>query len=321
MNTQPTSNINLSYLCPKIKALAMIDAAKPLSPIEWYEENKNFITQEILQSGGVLLRNFDISSMSEFSRFANCFEPNLLDYTFRSTPRTKLGGKVYTSTIYPADRTIPQHNENSYTNNWPNHLLFYCAIAPTISGGETPVADSRRVYQQIDPEIVKKFEQHGVLYVRNYMPGIDLSWQEVFQTDDKKIVEEYCANNNISFSWNVDKADLQTKQVVQATLTHPKTAEKVWFNQAHLFHFSALPEEQQVVMKEEFGEQNLPRNSYYGDGSRIEPSVLEHIREVYEANKLQFPWQIGDILILDNILMTHGRNPFQGDRKISVAFG
>jgi hypothetical protein len=32
-----------------------------------------------------------------------------------------------------------------------------------------------------------------------------------------------------------------------------------------------------------------------------------------------FPWQKGDILLLDNMLVAHGRAPYAGPRKVVVA--
>ena len=61
------------------------------------------------------MRNFSIRSVSEFNKLANQISPNLLNYENRSTPRTLLGGKIYTATEYPAHKQIPLHNENSYT--------------------------------------------------------------------------------------------------------------------------------------------------------------------------------------------------------------
>lgn len=62
----------------------------------------------------------------------------------------------------------------------------------------------------------------------------------------------------------------------------------------------------------------LPFRTYYGDGTEIEEEVIEEIRDVYERTKITFAWKEGDILLLDNMLMAHGRNPFQGERKILV---
>jgi len=67
------------------------------------------------------------------------------------------------------------------------------------------------------------------------------------------------------------------------------------------------------------GEENLPRNTFYGDGKPIEVEVLDHIREAYNQEKIKFKWQKGDIMILDNILTAHAREPFKGERKVVVA--
>ena len=70
-----------------------------------------------------------------------------------------------------------------------------------------------------------------------------------------------------------------------------------------------------------FAEADLPRNCYYGDGTPIEDSVMAEICEVYQQLEVSFPWQQGDILLLDNLLVAHARNPFFGERKLLVAMG
>ncbi len=302
------------------KSICLIEAKHPVNPIQWLQENKSLFDELILKQGGVLLRGFDIHSVSEFNRFAQIICPNLLNYTYRSTPRTNLGGKIYTATEYPSDQHIPLHNENSYSDSWPQKIMFYCVIAAE-EGGMTPIADSRKIYKCIDATVVKQFEDKKILYVRNYSPGIDLSWEEVFQTSDKSKVEEYCKLHSINYFWNDSQPELTTKQICQATLMHPITNEKVWFNQAHLFHISSIGNEVRNSLISEVGEANYPRNAYFGDGTPIEEGMLSHIREIYDQEKILFKWQRGDLMILDNLLMAHGRTPFSGERKIAVAMG
>jgi hypothetical protein len=177
------------------------------------------------------------------------------------------------------------------------------------------------VYRRIDASVRERFERTGVLYVRNYTPGIDLSWQDVFQTTERTEVERYCTDHQIDVEWRDGSPQLTTKQRRQATLVHPSTGEPVWFNQAHLFHLSALTAEEQRSLIDELGADNVPRNAFYGDGAPIESEVLEHLRSAYEQEKVVFPWRQGDAMVLDNILFAHGRNPFRGSRKVVVAMG
>ena len=284
------------------------------------ELDKKEIDDNLLKYGGILLRGFDIRAVSEFSKLANMFSSNLFDYVNRSTPRTRLGGKIYTATEYPADKYIPFHNENSYTLEWPNKLMFFSVVVAD-EGGETAIADSRYVYDKIDINIINKFNQKKILYIRNYNEGIDLSWQEVFQTNDKMEVEKYCEGHLISYEWKTGNLELTTKQICQATIKHPITSENVWFNQAHLFNISSLKEQDRQELIGLLGNDRLPRNAYYGDGSEIEVDALNVIRQAYEQERIEFIWQKGDVMILDNRLMAHSRNPFKGNRKVVVAMG
>jgi hypothetical protein len=196
---------------------------------------------------------------------------------------------------------------------------FFC-VQPAGEGGETPLADSRRVFAQIDPEIREEFIRKQVMYVRNYDDeALDLSWREVFQTDSRAEVENYCSKAGMTVEWNGEK-QLRTSQVCQAVVQHPLTGEMVWFNQAHLFHVSSLEHDVRSFLQSTSGG-NEPRNAFFGDGSEIDEALLDHIRSVYENEKVTFPWQRGDVLILDNILKAHGRKPYRGPRQIVVGMG
>ena len=96
---------------------------KEFNPIEWLKENKLKIETCLHRFGGILFREFGLYSVSEFNKVVQSICPSLLDYVYRSTPRTKLGGKIYTATEYPSDRVIPMHNENSYTAKKARILL------------------------------------------------------------------------------------------------------------------------------------------------------------------------------------------------------
>lgn len=281
------------------------------------EEIKNLVKHALLTNGGVLFRNFSVPTPLDFKRFAASFGKPLGTYEFGSTPRSKVFPGVYSSTEYPPHQSIPLHNEQSYTRQWPEWIWFHC-MTPSATGGETPICDSRLVYQRIDPAIREEFIAKGLMYVRNYSSALDVPWEQVFNTTDKNQVEAYCRSQGIEWQWNTD-GELTTRQRCQSVLQHPYTQEWVWFNQAHLFHISAVEKDVRATLIEAVGEDKLPRNVYFGDGSPIPDATLDAVRAVYAKTAVSFPWQAGDVLMLDNILASHGRNPFTGDRKVIVA--
>jgi alpha-ketoglutarate-dependent taurine dioxygenase len=285
--------------------------------VSWATSNRDAIASWLLQHGGLLFRNFNIREVIQFEQFIQALSGTLLDYSYRSTPRSQVSGKIYTSTEYPANQSIPLHNEMAYSLSWPMKIWF-CCLKGAECGGETPIVDSRKVFQRIDSKIKDKFMQKKVMYVRNYSDNLDLSWENVFQTKNKLEVEDYCRSAGIEFEWKDGGKHLRTRQLCQAIATHPKTGETVWFNQAHLFHVSSLNPEVRQTLLSTIKEEDLPRNVYYGDGSPIEASVLDEIREIYQQEAVTFPWQEGDVLMLDNMLAAHGRKPFIGSRKVVV---
>ena len=284
--------------------------------VEWAAQNRKEVEEHLLDAGGILFREFGFQGIESFDRFLRAVCPEgLLEYTFRSTPRTRVQGKIYTSTEYPSDQHIPLHNELAYSNVWPLRIGFYCHVRAA-TGGQTPIADSRRVYNRIDPSIRQTFVERGVMYVRNY-GDLDVRWEDVFQTSDRAEVERFCRTRRIQCEWNGDR--LRTRQICQAIATHPVTGDMVWFNQAHLFHLAALRTDvREALLMSLKDESQCPRHAYYGDGSSIEPEVIRRINEIYREESVAFAWQAGDLLLLDNMLTAHGRYPFTGPRRILV---
>lgn len=310
--------VEMSPLTVGNKLPLLVHTAKPhISLAEWIRHNRDEVEFSLLQHGGILFRGFELADSKSFERVVDSVSNEALDYIYRSTPRTALGNKIYTATEYPPKQKIPLHNESAYQRDWPMRLLFYC-VQPAAQGGETVIADMARVTDRIDPEIREEFVAKGVMYVRNYGSGLDLSWQTVFQTENKAEVEHYCREHDISFEWKPDDC-LRTRQICHVMAQHPETGDYVWFNQAHLFHISSLEPKPRAALLAFFSEEDLPRNAYYGDGSPLEEEMLENIRDAFRAETISFPWQAGDILLVDNMLAAHGRNSFQGPRKVLVA--
>lgn len=317
LNVSQGELVSAEFL-PAGQALPLViqPAVEGVSLIDWTRRNLAFIERNLLDHGAILFRNFKVQTVDDFERLITTVSAELLDYSYRSTPRTQVSGKIFTSTEYPAYQTIPLHNEMSYTLSWPLKIWFF-SVKTAEQGGETPIADSRRVFDRIDPMIREQFSRKQIMYVRNYGDGLDLSWQDVFQTASKHEVEEFCRRTSIEFEWTGSNR-LRTSQICQALATHPKTGQTVWFNQAHLFNISSLAPEVRQSLLASFEERDLPRNTYYGDGSPIEASALDEIREAYQQEAIVFPWEQGDIMMLDNMLTAHGRMPYVGPRKVVV---
>lgn len=284
----------------------------------WWRAHRRELDALLRRVGGLLLRGFDGGGADAFADFATeVLIP--AEYVYRSTPRTEIGERVYTATEYPAARTIPLHCENAYQDVWPRWLMFHCD-RPASSGGETPLADVAEVTRLLPAELKETFATRRVKYVRNYRGGLDLPWQTVFGTDDRGEVEAYCQHHGISWAWIGDDR-LRTEQVCDAMVRHPVTGESLWFNQAHLFHPSNLDETTRAALLSVYAEDELPRHACFGDGSAIEPAMLDCIRDAYARSARSFPWQQGDTLLVDNLAVAHGRNPFRGERRVLVAMG
>ena len=310
--------VNKKLLHPDRSFPVVIEPAiEGVDLIPWVKDHRESVESHLLKEGAILFRGFKIDSATKFEQFVTSISADLLEYLDQHTPRSRVSGQIFTSTEYPAAHTVPFHSENSKNHVWPMKLWF-CCLQPALQGGETPLADNRQVLALIDSKIKERFIEKKVMYVRNFGDGFGLPWQKAFQTTDRTLVEQYCREARMECYWK-DKNRLYLRHVCQATSCHPKTREVVWFNQAHLFHVSSVGPAASEALLEVFKEEDLPSNSYYGDGSRIETSVLDEIGEAFRQSSVSFPWQAGDVLMLENMLVSHGRMPFSGPRKVIVA--
>ena len=289
-----------------------------LNIIEWAKRNQDFIEANLLHNGAILFRNFGVNSVADFEGFAEAICSGLFG-DYGDLPREGVSDKVYGSTPYPSEQAILFHNESSHMHCWPNKIWFFC-MKPAQQGGETPIVDCRKVLKLLDTKLRERLEQKQLMYVRNYTDGLDIRWQDFFHTTDKAMVEDYCRQAGMEFEW-LSGNGLRTRKVRSAVTKHPKTGEQVFFNQLQLHHISCLEPAVRQSLLTMFGEENLPRNVYYSDGSPIEDSVMTEIEAIYQKAKVSFSWQQGDILMLDNMLTAHGRNPYVGSRKIVVTMG
>ncbi|MBO0798839.1 MAG: TauD/TfdA family dioxygenase, partial [Blastocatellia bacterium] len=150
--------IVMEPLRPRLPLPLVISPTYPgIDLTEWARHNRASIDAWLLKHGAILFRDWRLNSVDEFERFATTVAGgDLMDYSYRSTPRSTVSGKIFTSTEYPADQSIPLHNEMAYSRAWPMKIWFHCMKAAEV-GGETPIADSRRVFALIDPRVRERF--------------------------------------------------------------------------------------------------------------------------------------------------------------------
>ncbi|MGA4607271.1 TauD/TfdA family dioxygenase [Pseudoalteromonas maricaloris] len=284
--------------------------------VKWGESNKVRIKELLTEYGGILFRGFKVSSSDVFEDFIESVSSSVLSYTERSSPRSAVSGNIYTSTDHPEDKEIFLHSEQSYNLQFPMRIFFYCEKAAR-SGGATPIADARKIFQRIDPQLRSQFKENAYRYSRCFWPMMGINWQTAFQTSDKQSVEKYLQENQINFEWG-SLGELKTYQTRPLVAEHPDSGEKCWFNHCTFFNVSTLDTQTQEMLLSSFAQDELPNNTYYSDGTPIEPEVMDALREAYLSEKVEFEWQQGDVLMLDNMLVTHGRGTFEGDRSVLV---
>jgi alpha-ketoglutarate-dependent taurine dioxygenase len=283
----------------------------------WCQSHTDEINAHFDKYGAILFRGFDLESAGDFEAVASAIAGDLFA-EYGDLPPESAGEKVYGSTPYPPDKMILFHNESSHLPTWPLRQFFFCVI-PCQDRGTTPLLDVREVYHALDPEVLEQFETKGLEYVRNFSEGVDVPWQEFFKTDDQAEVERICSEAGMSCEWT--EVGLRIKQKARAVATHPRTGEKLFFNQIQLHHISCLDDETRDALSQLFDEEDMPRNVYFGDGTPIPDEVVDRIGELFEELCVEFPWQKGDLIAVDNMIISHARRPFSGPRKLLVAMG
>lgn len=287
------------------------------------------------QYGAVLFRGFGLETAEHFHSAADLvFESGLKKYIGGMSPRGEVMSGVYESTTFPSHLRIPQHNEMAYLPDPPRALAFFCEVEPEV-GGETPLADSRTIYELIPEELKKELEAKGVAYhrylfgpkwnrhdyLRNKLVKLHTSWMAAFRSDDRKVVEEACAATGSTVVWDKEEG-AKISNVLPAFRRHPETEEMLWFNQVSTF----LSSPQSTGMLRwlaytiaYWNPYRRPFHATFGDGSAISLKQLNMVTEAIERATVRFRWRKGDLLVVDNFLVTHGRMPYRGKRRILVA--
>ncbi|MFI5542375.1 TauD/TfdA family dioxygenase [Streptomyces sp. NPDC051815] len=299
-----------------VRAPQLADAA---AARDWLAEHRAELRAGLHRFGAVHIGGLPVRTVDDFALVRDELVLRATPYREKATPRSDFGSGVFSSTDLPAAQAIRPHNENSYTLTFPGLLLFGCLTAPE-EGGATPVTDCREVLRTLPAELVGRMRASGWVLTRTYSETLSVAWQSAFGARTREEVEAYCAENAIACAWDED-GTLRTSQVRPGVICHPETGEEVWFNHLAFWNRFSLDEEIREVLLDELGPDGLPFDTGLGDGVPLTEEDLAVVNAAYERATVRRAWQPGDLLLVDNVLTAHARDPFRGERRIVVAMG
>lgn len=297
---------------------------------DWLRTSKPALDALLLDAGAILFRGFPLSDSAAFDRFLSPYPGHESGYLGGTSNRNVVTGRVMESTVAPPDRVIPIHQEMAYSSTYPLKLAFYCELPPAV-GGETPVCDMRRLTSMLPRDLADKVLTHGLNYFRHFrepeyatgvyeLDVVHRTWQQSFQTTDKDEVEAQAEKMGSELSWSDNGVVLRNSSPGYAQ--HPETGETVWFNSigGFSFHKRVIGEDMSGLYETHYGDRR-PRPFWvdFGNGEQITFEQIESLYDVTAECTVSVPWQFGDVILIDNIYTGHGRNTFQGDRKIRVS--
>jgi alpha-ketoglutarate-dependent taurine dioxygenase len=309
-------------------------AKQPQAVVEWLQSERSTLDLLLARTGGIIFRGLPLKTAQHFDACVPHLGDGPMRYDGGASPRAQVHGAVYESTQWPWFFRIRMHNEMSYLPVQPSRAAFFCALAPSW-GGSTLVCDMAEVYKVIAPTVRERFERFGVRYLRHFsgLPrpwvrglkrvvrdNMHQEWRFAFRTDDRRQVEAMCDSQGLSWSWTSGDG-LRVESVLPATRAHPHTGQPVWFNQSTTMHpnWRALGIVYPYLRLTCHDVDRYPYNVQYGDGRPVAAQDLATVYDAMDRLTLAPRWRTGDLMLLDNRWIAHGRGVYLGSREIQVA--
>lgn len=316
---------------------------------DWLRAESARIGGWLRQHGALRFRGFDVQGPAEFEAIARAIDPGLGRHYLGTSPRNAVSDYVFNASELPDFYPIPQHCEMSFCASPPRHLFFCCLVEPAEGSGETPLCDFRRVWQDLDPALRERFVAGGLRIVRNYAPEsagraddptMLKPWTEMFGTKDRAEVERQCRAEGFEVEWRDDDS-LRLVSTQPVFRDHPETGERAWHNHLTTFHLSTAVSEYERIARLRPSERHqnllklaralearlrerpsLEQSMHVTrlDGSEIPAADIEALRDAIWRHTVIEPWRRGDVVAIDNFAVAHGRMPYEGPRKVVVAW-
>ena len=296
--------------------------------MEWVDAHRVALDQLIVKHGGIVLRGFPLRETVDFEALVGHFPAYSAGYLGGSSPRSSLGRNVLESTNLASDLRLGVHLEMAYMRDFPARIAFF-ARQVARSGGETIIADFRRLSQLIPGPLRGKLQLRGIRNVRNYGPAADREpgyidnpdqrpWNHSFFTDSRNEVERLALGLGMTTVWHAD-GSLTVINQMDAFTTHPVTGQSLYRNNVHAGGRLNYTGKHAEAERELLAAQTMPTGTFLGDGSSLDPDELAKLSRLIDEVTISWPWSNGDTMILDNLQVAHGRNPYEGRRETQVA--
>jgi len=266
---------------------------------------------ELLEGhGAVVFRGF-VDGPEAFVRFTDRYGCNFSTYQggwFHGgvINRRSVGDDptLFAATGNTQEFAIPLHGEMYYQKYKPAILWFYCQAAPTRMG-QTTLCDGRALWRGISGSARDSLEARRIKYINKLSRA---EWERSFHTGDIAEVESLCARNDVRVSIDPATEDLSMEFACPAAITGAG-GDKAFINSLlilwrgeRLHRRGALNSDGGRV--KDFDPPTIVR---WEDGSELSNELMKEIGAVAKRLTVQVEWERGDILMVDNTRVMHGR--------------
>ncbi|MGF1980208.1 MAG: TauD/TfdA family dioxygenase [Nostoc sp. CmiSLP01] len=262
-----------------------------INNINLLELDKEEIINLFKSSGILLFRGFHTNA-DIFKEFSNSLSTDFINYAGGAFSRRVINGDETLLSVNDFKSEIKLHGEMYYQQNIPLMLWFFCANPP-LKDGETTVCDGREFFNELSSSTKELFRRNNLKFTVTMSQE---DWQKKYQTDDLNKLEEICHNNNTHLQVNADQS-VMLQYICPAIIPSRCGKYQVFIN-------SLLPTKQLS-----------PKILNFEDGSEIPDEVMFELNEIAEKITTAISWQKGDILMIDNTRILHGRRAFADDQR------
>ena len=296
--------------------------------IDWMRSNRARLDEILVEFGTIVFRGFPFRTASDFDSFTVLYDRYKEGYVAGASPRSTVVGNVMEATRLAPHFLIWMHQEMSYMPNYPSRIAFFARKVPE-KGGATLIADMCEFTRRLPGKLKGLIEEHGVRGVRNYGPAgkgthvarhlDDKPWNEGFGVDDKAEVEAICKGKGIQPIWN-DDGSLTVVTMTHGFSTHPVTGERIYRSNLHTnyrtyMHFG----DNNPEWDEARTHQAFHTGYMLGNNVPLTREESAEIEDLIDDLIVRWQWRDGDIMLVDNLQVAHGRDPFVGERETLVA--